>query len=95
MQLDDVFIYNNKKASEVSRVEKKYSYAEFMRVAGKNRSSSHAEKLLNEIYMDMFLNRIHREQTRKRILRLIDNALDHRDEEMFQFYSEKLLEFKT
>ncbi|AOV06889.1 IDEAL domain-containing protein [Sporosarcina ureilytica] len=75
-------------------MEKKYSYAEFMKVVGRNRSSVYAEKLLNEIYMDMFLNRLHREQTRGRIVKLIDDALDHRDEQKFHLYAEKLSDFR-
>ena len=44
--------------------------------------------------MDMFLNRLHREQTRKRIVKLIDEALDHRDEQKFHLYAGKLSEFQ-
>ena len=49
-------------------MEKSYSYAEFMKAVGRNSSSIHAEKLLNEIYMDLFLKRIHREQVKKRLM---------------------------
>ena len=45
-------------------MEKNYSYAEFLKAVGRNSSSLQAEKLLNEIYMDLFLNHIHREQTK-------------------------------
>ena len=46
-------------------MENNYSYAEFLKAVGKNSSSLQAEKLLNEIYMDLFLKHIHREQTKE------------------------------
>lgn len=75
-------------------MENKYSHVDFMKIVRENSSTVHAEKLLNDIYMDMFLNRIHREQTRKRIVRLIDDALDHRDEKKFNQYAEQLSKFE-
>ncbi|MDS9472676.1 IDEAL domain-containing protein [Sporosarcina pasteurii] len=75
-------------------MERKYSNAEFMKVVGRRRSSVYAEKLLNEIYMDMFLNRLHREQTRRRIEKVIDEALDTRDEQKFHLYAGKLFDFR-
>lgn len=71
-------------------MEKSYSYAEFMKAVGRNSSTVQAERLLNEIYMDLFLNRIHREQTKERLKGLIDHALDCRDERAFFEYSERL-----
>lgn len=75
-------------------MEKNYSYTEFLKAVGKNSSSLQAEKLLNEIYMDLFLNHIHREQTKARLMELIDNALDCRDEEAFQAYTKRLLKLE-
>lgn len=75
-------------------MEKSYSYAEFMKAVGRNSSSIHAEKLLNEIYMDLFLKRIHREQVRKRLMQLIDEALDYEDEGKFLSYSEQLIKIE-
>lgn len=72
-------------------MEKSYSYADFMKAVGRNSSSIQAEKLLNEIYMDLFLKRIHREQVRKRLVQLIDCALDNGDEGKFLSYSEQLI----
>ena len=62
----------------------------FLKAVGKNSSSLQAEKLLNEIYLDLFLKHIHREQTKDRFLGLIDLALDCRDESAFLVYSERL-----
>ncbi|MCM3758754.1 IDEAL domain-containing protein [Sporosarcina aquimarina] len=42
-----------------------------------------AEKMLNDIYIDLFLNHIHREQTRTRLLEEIDAALDRNDKPTF------------
>lgn len=78
----------------MSVVEKNYSYVEFMKAVGRNSTSVQAEKLLNEIYMDLFLNRIHREQTRKRLKNLIDQSLDNRDEHAFIEYTKKLVKFE-
>lgn len=74
-------------------MEKNYSYAEFMKVVGKNSSSIQAEKLLSEIYMDLFFKCIHREQIRARLLQMIDDALDRQDEKKFLLYSEQLIQF--
>lgn len=71
-------------------MENNYSHVDFMKIVRKNSSTVHAEKLLNDIYMDMFLKSIHREQTRDRIVELIDEALDKRDEKSFKQYTEQL-----
>ena len=71
-------------------MENNYSYAEFLKAVGKNSSSLQAEKLLNEIYLDLFLKHIHREQTKSRFMGLIDLALDCRDESAFLMYSRRL-----
>ena len=78
----------------MSELEKNYSYAEFLKAVGKNSTSLQAEKLLNEIYMDLFLNHIHREQTKNRLIEIIDIALDRRDEEAFLSYTERLLKLE-
>ncbi|WP_301107358.1 IDEAL domain-containing protein [Sporosarcina sp.] len=70
------------------------SYAEFLKAVGNNSTSLQAEKLLNEIYWDLFLQHIHWEQTQTRIMKLIDDALDRRDEEAFDMYTQQLDEFK-
>ena len=75
-------------------MENNYSYAEFLKAVGKNSTSLQAEKLLNEIYMDLFLNRIHREQTKSRLIEMIDHALDCRDEQAFLLYTERLLKLE-
>lgn len=69
------------------------SYAEFLKAVGSNSTSLQAEKLLNEIYWDLFLQYIHREQTQNRLMHLIDEALDRKDEEAFRKYTEQLKEF--
>lgn len=88
-------LYNSEKPSGVSEMENKYSHVEFMKTGSKNSSTVHAEKLLNDIYMDMFLNRIHREQTRQRLVKAIDDALDTRDEKEFKRYAEQLTKFEV
>ena len=75
-------------------MENNYSYAEFLKAVGKNSSSLQAEKLLNEIYLDLFLKHLHREQTKNRLVDLIDTALDCRDESAFLLYSERLVQIE-
>lgn len=74
----------------MSALEKNYSYVEFMKAVGKNSTSIQAERMLNEIYMDLFLSRIHRDQIKDRLLNLIDQALDKKDEQKFLKYSQQL-----
>lgn len=78
----------------MSVLEKKYSYTEFMKSVGRNTSTAQAEKLLNEIYMDLFLKRLHREQIRERLNGLVDQSLDNQDKNAFFRYSNELLKFE-
>lgn len=94
MQFSAAILYNNEKASGVREMENKYSHVEFMKIVRGNNSAVHAEKLLNDIYMDLFLNQIHREQTKKRLVCLIDDALDCRDERRFKQYVSQLSKFE-
>jgi uncharacterized protein YpiB (UPF0302 family) len=71
-------------------MDKQYSYADFLRAMGQTGKESSAEKLLNEIYLDMFLNIIHREQSSYRLLKLIDEALDQKDQAAFMKYTDAL-----
>ena len=72
------------------KMENNYSYAEFLKAVGKNSSSMQAEKMLNDIYIDLFLNHIHREQTRTRLLEEIDAALDRNDKPTFMQLTDSL-----
>jgi len=65
-----------------------------MKSVGRNSSSIQAETLLNEIYMDLLLNQIHRKQTQERLIKLIDQSLDNKDEPAFLKYSEQLVKLK-
>ncbi|WP_318240724.1 IDEAL domain-containing protein [Sporosarcina gallistercoris] len=53
-----------------------------------------AEKMLNDIYIDLFLNHIHREQTRTRLLEEIDTALDRNDKPTFMHLTDTLLQLE-
>lgn len=61
---------------------------------GRNSSTVQAEKLLSEIYMDLFLKGIHRDQIKERLVTLIDQSLDNRDENGFLEYSRQLEKFE-
>lgn len=82
-------IYNRKKSQVVKGMEQYYSYAEFLKAVGKGRASQ-GEQLLNDIYMDLFLKHVHREQMRERLHRMIDEALDRKDEAGFLDYTAQL-----
>ncbi|SEN14135.1 IDEAL domain-containing protein [Paenisporosarcina quisquiliarum] len=71
-------------------MDKQYSYADFLKAMGQTGNESSAEKLLNEIYLDMFLNIIHREQSSNRLFALIDEALDRKDMDAFLEYTTAL-----
>ena len=90
LQLHRLFTYNRKKAFEVIAMDKYYSYADFLKAMGRNQTVSEAEKLLNEIYMDLFLNHVHREQRKERLLVLIDVSLDRKDKVSFVEYTNEL-----
>ncbi|MET3576701.1 IDEAL domain-containing protein [Bhargavaea ullalensis] len=70
-------------------MEQYYSYAEFLKAVGKGRASQ-GEQLLNDIYMDLFLKHVHREQMRDRLIALIDDALDRKDKKGFLDYTAQL-----
>jgi uncharacterized protein YpiB (UPF0302 family) len=76
-------------------MDKQYSYADFLKAMGQTGKESSAEKLLNEIYLDMFLNIIHREQSSYRLLKLIDEALDQNDRVTFMKYTKALQQLQS
>ncbi|MER2172408.1 MAG: IDEAL domain-containing protein [Psychrobacillus psychrodurans] len=76
-------------------MDKQYSYTDFMKAMGQTGKESSAEKLLNEIYLDMFLNVVHREQRSYRLMELIDEALDRKDRKAFNEYTNALLQLKN
>ncbi|MER1999455.1 MAG: IDEAL domain-containing protein [Lysinibacillus sp.] len=49
-----------------------------------------SEKLLNDIYLDLFLNRLLRLQRISQLEQLIDSSLDARNERAFYAYTEEL-----
>ena len=76
-------------------MDKQYSYADFLKAIGQTGKLNSADKLLNEIYLDMFLNIIHREQSSGRLLKLIDDALDRKDQVAFEEYTNALLQLQS
>lgn len=71
-------------------LDKYYSYTDFLRAVGQSKKVNEAEKLLNEIYLDLFLNRIQRTYREEQLTVLIDQALDERDEHAFHLYASEL-----
>ena len=71
-------------------MENYYSYADFMKAMAQTKKATEAEKLLNDIYLDLFLKHVHRSQQEEQLMSLIDEALDNNDREAFNTYSEQL-----
>jgi len=74
----------------VRSLDKYYSYTDFLKAVGQSKKVDEAEKLLNEIYLDLFLNRIQRVHRQEQLIVLIDRALDEKDENAFYQYTAEL-----
>lgn len=75
-------------------MDKYYSYTDFLRAVGQSKRVNSAEKLLSEIYLDLFLNRLQRIQREQQLVELIDATLDQRDKEAFYLFTEELKELQ-
>jgi len=71
-------------------MENYYSYADFMKAMAQTKKITEAEKLLNDIYLDLFLKHVHRSQQEAQLMTLIDEALDNNDRESFAAYTAQL-----
>ncbi len=71
-------------------LDKYYSYTDFLKAVGQSKKVDEAEKLLNEIYLDLFLNRIQRMHRQEQLIVLLDRALDEKDENAFYQYATEL-----
>lgn len=71
-------------------MENYYSYADFMKAMAQTKKITEAEKLLNDIYLDLFLKHVHRSQQEAQLMTLIDEALDTNDRESFAAYTAQL-----
>ncbi|MFY3791534.1 IDEAL domain-containing protein [Ureibacillus sp. MALMAid1270] len=75
-------------------MDKYYSYTDFLKAVGQYQHANESEKLLNDIYLDLFLNRIQRMQRIEELKHLIDTALDEKDENSFYKYAKELNELQ-
>ncbi|MFD1863319.1 IDEAL domain-containing protein [Planococcus sp. FY231025] len=75
-------------------MENYYSYADFMKAMAQTKKTTEAEKLLNDIYLDLFLKHVHRSQQEEQLMALIDEALDNNDRNAFIKYSDQLKALK-
>ncbi len=71
-------------------LDKYYPYTDFLKAVGQSKKVSEAEKLLNEIYLDLFINHIQRMYREEQLIVLIDRALDEKDEKAFHLYATEL-----
>lgn len=76
-------------------MDKYYSYTDFLKAMSDTGTESSSVTLLQEIYLDMFLDHIHRDQLMERLHLLIDAALDTGDQEKFMTYTSQLNELQT
>lgn len=72
-------------------MDKFYSYTDFLKVIGQCTEGTQHEQLLNEIYLDLFLNRLQRLHRIEQLLRFIDQSLDEHNEHDFYLYTDELL----
>ena len=72
-------------------MDKFYSYTDFLRAINQTSQHNDAEKLLNEIYLDLFLQRLQREQRLDKLRQAIDEALQVRDEQAFKEYTSEYI----
>ncbi|MEK4128756.1 IDEAL domain-containing protein [Solibacillus sp. FSL W8-0474] len=71
-------------------MDKYYSYTDFLKAVGQQSTENQAEKLLNEIYLDLFISRLQRMQRIEQLKLLIDTSLDQKNEQAFEQYSTEL-----
>ena len=73
-------------------MDKYYSYTDFLRAVGQYPQGSQSEQLLNNIYVDLFLNRLQRLQRIEQLEELIDTSLEQRQREDFYVLTSELNE---
>ena len=71
-------------------MDKYYSYTDFLKAVGQQSTENQAEKLLNEIYLDLFISRLQRMQRIEQLKLLIDTSLDQKNEKAFKCYTTEL-----
>ena len=71
-------------------MDKQYSYADFLKAMGQTGKESSAENLLNYVEPGRRCQQHIREQSSKRLLVLIDEALDQKDMAAFMEYTNAL-----
>lgn len=72
-------------------MDKFYSYTDFLRAINQTSQHNDAEKLLNEIYLDLFLQRLQREHRLDMLRQAIDEALQRRDERAFKEHTSEYI----
>lgn len=75
-------------------MDKYFSYTDFLKAVGQYPKVREEEKLLNEIYLDLFLSRLQRLHRVSQLEVLIDESLDRHDEQAFYAYTAELREIK-
>ena len=73
-------------------MDKYYSYTDFLKAVGQQSTENQAEKLLNEIYLDLFISRLQRMYRIEQLKVLIDTTLDQKNEQDFLCFTEELNE---
>ena len=71
-------------------MDKYYSYTDFLKAVGQQPAGKQSEKLLNEIYLDLFISRLQRMHRIEQLTLLIDNSLDQKNERDFFHYASEL-----
>lgn len=75
-------------------MDKNNSYTDFSKVIGPYPQTNDSEKLLNEIYLDLFISRLQRLHRMEQLKNFIDQALDEKNEDAFYKYAQELNELQ-
>lgn len=71
-------------------MDKYYSYTDFLKAVGQQPTENQSEKLLSEIYLDLFISRLQRMHRIEQLKILIDQSLDQKNERNFSIYASEL-----
>ena len=73
-------------------MDKYYSYTDFLKAVGQQPTENQSEKLLSEIYLDLFISHLQRMHRIEQLKMLIDQSLDQKNERNFSLYASELKE---
>lgn len=76
------------------RLNMLYAFKRLLSAIHDDEQEQYAEQLLDKVYMQLFMNHLLRKQQKDRVLLLIDDALDRKDQPAFLTYTTMLKEIE-